>query len=151
MVFQLFCMALIALLFGQALVFGGYRLFIFLLPIWGFFFGFGLAKAQDQIFFFQSGGIWNRRFLCLLPQELKGCVFKFGVFYCLSVHGFTRKEKYPRLLAVGWIVYLINWFGSIRSPDVSMSASVSGDAELTYEAKKIITLPQGCGKLITKC
>ncbi|HXV42191.1 MAG TPA: hypothetical protein VEC96_03965 [Anaerolineae bacterium] len=51
MVFELFCMALIALLFGQALVFGGYRLFLFLLPIWGFFFGFGLGAQTLQVLF----------------------------------------------------------------------------------------------------
>jgi hypothetical protein len=51
MVFELFCMALIALLFGQALAFGGYRLFLFLLPIWGFFFGFGLGAEALQALF----------------------------------------------------------------------------------------------------
>ena len=40
MSFELLCMGLIGLLFGLAVVFGGYRLFIVLLPIWGFFFGF---------------------------------------------------------------------------------------------------------------
>jgi hypothetical protein len=51
MVFQLFCMSLIALLFGQVLVFGGYRLFMILLPIWGFFFGFGLGAQTVQVLF----------------------------------------------------------------------------------------------------
>jgi hypothetical protein len=34
MTFALFCMALIGLTFGAAMVFGGYRLFLFLQPIW---------------------------------------------------------------------------------------------------------------------
>jgi hypothetical protein len=51
MVFELFCMALIALLFGLALAFGGYRLFLVLLPIWGFFFGFGLGAQTLQVLF----------------------------------------------------------------------------------------------------
>jgi hypothetical protein len=38
-------MALIALVFGLLVVFGGYRLFLVLLPIWGFFAGF-LVGAQ---------------------------------------------------------------------------------------------------------
>ena len=41
--FEVFCATMIALLFGLLLVFGGYRLFLLVLPIWGFFFGFGLG------------------------------------------------------------------------------------------------------------
>lgn len=40
MTFSILCMALIALVFGLMVVFGGYRLFLVLLPIWGFFAGF---------------------------------------------------------------------------------------------------------------
>jgi hypothetical protein len=49
--FELFCMALIGLLFGLAVAFGGYRLFLILLPIWGFFFGFGLGVQTLQAIF----------------------------------------------------------------------------------------------------
>ena len=45
MTFTLLCMALIALVFGLMVVFGGYRLFLVLLPVWGFFAGF-LVGAQ---------------------------------------------------------------------------------------------------------
>ena len=41
--FALMCGGLIALLFGMVVAFAGYRLFLFLIPIWGFFFGFGLG------------------------------------------------------------------------------------------------------------
>jgi hypothetical protein len=51
MTFELFCMALIGLAFGAAMVFGGYRLFLVLLPIWGFFFGFGLGAQTIQVIF----------------------------------------------------------------------------------------------------
>jgi hypothetical protein len=47
MTLELLCMALIAILFGLAVAF--YRLFLVLLPIWGFFFGFGLG-AQSITF-----------------------------------------------------------------------------------------------------
>jgi len=43
MSFELFCMALIALFVGIAICFNGYRWFLILLPIFGFFFGFGLG------------------------------------------------------------------------------------------------------------
>ncbi len=51
MSFELLCMGLIGLLFGLAVVFGGYRLFIVLLPIWGFFFGFFLGVETVQVIF----------------------------------------------------------------------------------------------------
>jgi hypothetical protein len=49
--FEIFCMTIIALLFATALIFGGYRFFLFLLPIWGFFFGFGLGASAVQALF----------------------------------------------------------------------------------------------------
>ncbi len=51
MTFELFCIALIGLAFGAAMVFGGYRLFLVLLPIWGFIFGFGLGAQTIQVIF----------------------------------------------------------------------------------------------------
>lgn len=51
MAFELLCMGLIGLLFGLVLVFGGYRLFLVLVPIWGFFFGFGLGAQTLQVLF----------------------------------------------------------------------------------------------------
>ena len=49
--FELFCMALIGLLFGLVVIFGGYRIFLVLLPIWGFFFGFFLGAQTLQVIF----------------------------------------------------------------------------------------------------
>ena len=48
MSFALLCMGLIALLVGLAVCFNGYRWFLILLPIWGFFFGFGLGAQTLQ-------------------------------------------------------------------------------------------------------
>lgn len=48
MAFEILCVTTIALLFATALIFGGYRFFLFLLPIWGFFAGFGLGAAAVQ-------------------------------------------------------------------------------------------------------
>jgi hypothetical protein len=45
---------MIALFFGSVLLFGGYRFFMFLLPIWGFFFGFGLGAETVQALFGQA-------------------------------------------------------------------------------------------------
>jgi hypothetical protein len=54
MTFEILCMATIALLFGLVVAFGGYRLFLFLLPVWGFFAGF-LLGAQTIDFLFNTG------------------------------------------------------------------------------------------------
>jgi len=49
--FELFCMSMIALLIGLVVTFGGYRFFLILLPIWAFFFGFGLGAETLQVIF----------------------------------------------------------------------------------------------------
>ena len=49
--FTFACAGLIGLLFGTVLAFAGYRLFIFLLPIWGFFFGLALGAQSIQALF----------------------------------------------------------------------------------------------------
>lgn len=46
--FALACISMISLFFGSVLAFSGYRFFIFLLPIWGFFFGFGFGAQTIQ-------------------------------------------------------------------------------------------------------
>jgi len=48
--FDLFCSTIIALMFGLVVCLGGYRLFLGLLPIWGFFFGFALGAASLELF-----------------------------------------------------------------------------------------------------
>ena len=48
---ELLCAGLIALLFGLALCFWGYKFFLFLLPIWGFFFGLWLGAQTMQALF----------------------------------------------------------------------------------------------------
>lgn len=49
--FALACIAVIALFYGSVLAFAGYRFFLFLLPIWGFLFGFGLGAQTMQAIF----------------------------------------------------------------------------------------------------
>lgn len=56
MTFEIFCMTIVALLFATALIFGGYRFFLFLLPIWGFFAGFVLGAQAVQALF--SNGLF---------------------------------------------------------------------------------------------
>ena len=51
MTFDLLCMGTIALLFGLAVTFLGYRLLWIFLPVWGFFFGFALGAQTLQALF----------------------------------------------------------------------------------------------------
>jgi hypothetical protein len=52
--FALACAGLIGILFGLVLCFAGYRFFLILLPIWGFFFGFALGAQTIQALFNQG-------------------------------------------------------------------------------------------------
>ena len=51
MTFSLLCGAVIALAFAAALCFAGYRLFLFMLPLWGFVFGLALGAHAIQALF----------------------------------------------------------------------------------------------------
>lgn len=52
--FEMFCATLLALLLGALILLGGYRLFLILLPIWGFFFGFALGAHTVTLLFGQE-------------------------------------------------------------------------------------------------
>jgi hypothetical protein len=49
--FETLCVSILALLLGLAALFAGYRFFLLLLPIWGFFAGFFLAVSAVTILF----------------------------------------------------------------------------------------------------
>jgi Ni,Fe-hydrogenase I cytochrome b subunit len=49
--FAVMCGGMIALLFGLIMAFAGYRLFLVILPIWAFFFGFGFGAQTIQTIF----------------------------------------------------------------------------------------------------
>ena len=51
MTFQLICTAIIALIIGVLALVAGYRLFLLLLPIWGFFAGFAMGTHATALLF----------------------------------------------------------------------------------------------------
>ena len=51
MTFQLICTAIIALIIGVLALLAGYRLFLLLLPIWGFFAGFAMGAHETTLIF----------------------------------------------------------------------------------------------------
>ncbi len=112
--FELFCATLIALLLGTVICFGGYRLFLILLPIWGFFFGFGLGAETMQALFGQG-------FLSTVTSWVIGFVVAavFGLlsylFYAVGVAlvagslGYALGAGFMNLIGLdwGWLVWLV--------------------------------------------
>jgi hypothetical protein len=82
--FELLCATLIALLFGTVICYGGYRLFLVLLPIWGFFFGFAFGAQTVQLLlgegFLASATSWVVGFIvALLFSVLSYLFYAFAV------------------------------------------------------------------------
>ena len=104
MSFELLCMTMIGLLFGAALIFGGYRLFLVLLPIWGFFFGLGLGAQTVQI-------IFGDAFLATITSWMVG--FIVGIIFAVLSYLFYMVAV--ALLAgsfgYGLTVSLLTWIG----------------------------------------
>jgi hypothetical protein len=65
MFFQTILVALIAVLLGLALTLGGYRFFVILLPIWGFFAGFSATASAIT-------GFWGSSFLATVTSWVIG-------------------------------------------------------------------------------
>lgn len=76
MSFSVLCLGLIALLFGLTLILAGYRFFVTLLPVWGFFVGFYIGAQTIQ-------AILDISFLASITSWVVG--FLFGsIFAVLS-------------------------------------------------------------------
>lgn len=110
--FALACAGLIGILFGLALTFAGYRLFLVLLPIWGFFFGLALGAQTMQALFGQA-------FLATITSWLVGFIVGavFAVlsylFYMLAVAIIAGSLGYTVavgiLMAIGLPMGLLVW------------------------------------------
>lgn len=115
--FELFCMTLIALFVGLAICFGGYRWFLILLPIFGFFLGFGLgAQTLQALFgigFISTVTSWVVGFIVGLAFALFSYLFYFigvalvagGFGYALGV-GFMGLFGFD-LAFLTWLVGII--------------------------------------------
>jgi hypothetical protein len=100
---SLACAGLIAFLFGLTLCFVGYRFFLFLLPIWGFFFGLWLGAQSMQALF-------NQGFLATITSWVVGFIVGavFAVlaylFYIVAVAIIAGSLGY--FVAVGILLWL---------------------------------------------
>ena len=128
---------MIALFFGALLMFGGYRFFMFLLPIWGFFFGFGLGAQTVQALFGDA-------FLATMTSWVVG----FGMavifallsylFYFLAVALIGGSLGYTLtigvLQAIGLDFGLLVWLIGI------VAAIVVGAAVLVFNVQKYVVI-----------
>jgi hypothetical protein len=100
---SLACAGLIAFMFGLTLCFVGYRFFLFLLPIWGFFFGLWLGAQSMQALF-------NQGFLATITSWVVGFIVGaiFAVlaylFYIVAVAVLAGSLGY--FVAVGILLWI---------------------------------------------
>lgn len=121
MTFELLCVATIALLFGLVVAFGGYRLFLVLLPIWGFFAGFFLG-AQTIAFLFSDG------FLATITGWVVGFIVGL-IFAVLSyLFYFIAVGIVSFSLGYGATVGILGWIGLEGGFIVWLIAVVAGIA-----------------------
>ena len=114
MTFEILCMATIALLFGAIVAFGGYRLFLVLLPFWGFFAGFFLG-AQTIQFLFSEGFLatitgWVVGFIVgLIFAVLSYLFYAFAVAIVSFMLGYGATESVLQWIGMNadWLVWLI--------------------------------------------
>lgn len=112
--FELFCATLIALLVGLAICFGGYRLFLVLLPIWGFFFGFALgAETMQALFgagFLATVTSWVVGFIVAAIFALLSYLFyAVGVALVAGSLGYAMGAGFMNLIGLdwNWLVWLV--------------------------------------------
>jgi len=114
--FAIACLSIIGLMFGAVLAFGGYRFFLLLLPIWGFFFGFGLGAQTIQ-------AIFGSGFLSDITSWIVGFVVAliFAVlsylFYLFAVALIAGSLGYVLgiglMMAIGFDMGFITWMVGI--------------------------------------
>jgi hypothetical protein len=112
--FSVFCGTLIALFLGLIICFAGYRLFLALLPIWGFFFGFALGAETLQLLF-------GAGFLATITGWVVGFVvgaifavlsylfYAFAIAVIAGSLGYALGAGFMQLINIewGWLVWLV--------------------------------------------
>jgi len=114
MLFELFCAVVIALLFSTAVAFFGYRLLFLLLPLWGFFWGFGLGAQTIQALFGDAFLATVTSWVVGFVVAVLGAVFSYLFFY-IGVFLLAAAIGYGLVVAIllaigldfGFIVWLL--------------------------------------------
>ena len=119
MTFQLICTAILALIIGILALAAGYRLFLLLLPIWGFFAGFAMgAHATALLFgtgFLATVTSWIIGFVAgLIFAVLSYLIYIVGVALLSAAFGYFLAAGLVLLfLEPGLIVTLVGLAGAV--------------------------------------
>jgi hypothetical protein len=112
--FTLACAGLIGLFFGTFLVFAGYKFFMFLLPVWGFFFGLALGAQSVQVLlgdgFLASITSWVVGFVVgALFAVLSYLFYAFAVAIIAGSLGYVLTAGVLTWVGMdwGWLLWLI--------------------------------------------
>jgi hypothetical protein len=112
--FALACIAVIGLFYGSVLSFAGYRFFLFLLPIWGFLFGFGVgAQTMQAIFgegFLSTVVSWVAGFVVALVFAVLSYLFYFlAVALVAGSLGYALGVGFMELIGfdMGFLAWLV--------------------------------------------
>jgi hypothetical protein len=116
--FSLMCGGLIGLLFGAVMCFAGYRLFLVLLPIWAFFFGFGLgAQAVQALFgeaFLATVTSWIVGFIVALVFAVLAYLFYIAAVAIIAFSlGYTATIGLLTALGLPLVGGFIAWIGAV--------------------------------------
>ena len=113
--FTLACAGLIGSIFGLLLAFFGYRLFLVLLPIWGFFFGLWLGADTMQVLFGEGFpgnrhqlGRWVRRWCAFRRSIIPVLLYRRGGHFWLT-RLFRRSCRHAGDRYGSWLLGLVNW------------------------------------------
>ena len=119
MTFQLLCTAILALIIGVLALVAGYRLFLLLLPIWGFFAGFAVgAHATTLIFgtgFLSTITSWIVGFVvAVIFAVLSYLIYLVGVALLSAAFGYLLGAGIMLIfLDPGLIVTLVGLAGAV--------------------------------------
>jgi hypothetical protein len=108
------CAGLIGILFGLVLAFAGYRFFLILLPIWGFFFGLAFGAQTVQALFGQAFlatvTSWVVGFIVALVFAVLSYLFYFiAVALIAGALGYAVTVGLVTAIGIpmGWLLWII--------------------------------------------
>ena len=119
MTFQIICTAILALIIGILALVAGYRLFLLLLPIWGFFAGFAMGVHVTTLLFGQgflaTTTSWIIGFVVgLIFAVLSYLIYTVGVALLSAAFGYFLGAGLMLLfLDPGLIVTLVGLVGAV--------------------------------------
>ncbi|UCE00696.1 MAG: DUF4203 domain-containing protein [Chloroflexota bacterium] len=130
MTFQIICTAIIALIIGVLALLAGYRLFLFLLPIWGFFGGFAMGAHATALLlgqgFLATVTGWIVGFVAgLVFAVLSYLIYIVGVALLSAAFGYFLGAGIMLLfLDPGLIVTLVGLAGAVMMAFIVIALNI---------------------------